>query len=246
MVKRIGRQAEARHGFDRAELGRGDGLARFAPGIGEKLERPLGGHARIELAQGAGGEIARIGVSRLAGGGLARVERGEVGVAHVDFAPRLEDSRRALKPLGDRLHHARIGGHVLPFIAVAARRRLDELAVLVAQAAREPVDLRFRNDIKRRAFAHAQEPPHPGAEFLDLVVGEDVAERQHRHAMANFREFLRRRRPDLAVQGIGARQLGKGLLERGVATAQRVIFGVGNGRRVLAVIAPVMPGDLGL
>ena len=131
----------------------GEGLADFAPGIGEKLERALGRHARIELAQRAGGEIAWIGVDRLARGRLARIERGKIGVAHVDLAARLEHLWRALEALWDRFHHAHIRGHVLAFVAVAARSRLHELAILIAQAAGQPVDLRFRNDIERRAFA---------------------------------------------------------------------------------------------
>ena len=244
--QRIGRQAEAAHGLDRAELGRREGLADFAPGIGEERQRPLGGHARIELAQRAGSEVARIGVDRLAGGGLARVQRGEVGVAHVDFAARLEDLGRALEPLRDRFDHAHVRGHVLAFVAVAARRRLDEFAILVAQAAGEAVDLGFRNDIERRALAQAQKPPHPGAELLDLLVGEDIAERQHRHAVADLGEFLRRRRADLAICRVRVGKLGERVFERGIAPAQRVIFGVGNDRRVFAVIAPVMLGDLGL
>ena len=196
----IGRQAEAAHRLDGAELGRSERLADFAPGVGEKLQRPLGGHARIELAQRAGGEIARIGVDWLAGGRLARIERGKVGVAHVDFAARLENLGRALEALRDRFHHAHVGGHVLAFVAVAARRRLHEFAILIAQTAGETVDLGFRHDIERRAVAQAQKTPHPGAELLGLLVGEDIAERQHRHAVADLGEFLRRRRADLAAQ----------------------------------------------
>ena len=234
------------HGLDGAELGRGEGLADFAPGVGEKLQRPLGGHARIELAQRAGGEVARIGVDRLPGGGLTRVQRGKVGVAHVDFAARFEDLGRALEALRDRFDNAHVRGDVLAFVAVAARRRLDEFAILVAQAAGEAVDLRFRNDIERRAIGQAQKTPHPGAELLDFLVGEDIAERQHRHAVADLGEFLRRRRADLAIGGIGASELGKRFLERGVTPTQRVIFGVGYDGRVLAVIAAVVLGELGL
>src|ERR1700722_13533625 len=101
-------QTEAMHGLDGVELGRSEGLAHFSPGVGEKLQGPLGGHARIELTQGAGGEVAWIGVDRLAGRRLARVERGKVGVAHVDFAARLEDLWRALKALWDRFDHAHV------------------------------------------------------------------------------------------------------------------------------------------
>ncbi len=206
---KIGRQAEAVHGLDGAELGRSEGLAHFAPGVGEKLQGPLGGHARIELTQGASGKVARIGVDRLAGGRLARVERGKVGMAHVDFAARLEDLRRALKALWDRFDNAHVRGHVLAFVTVAARGRLDEFAILVAQAAGEAVDLGFRNDIERRAFAQAQKPPHAGAELLDFLIREDVAERQHRHAVADLGEFLRRRRADLAIGGVRIGKFGE-------------------------------------
>ena len=40
-------------------------------------------------------------------------------------------------------------------------------------------------------------------------------------------------------------QIGKARLDRGVAVAQRVVFGVGDRRRVLLVIALVVRGDLG-
>ena len=121
--------------------------------------------------------------------------------------------------LRDRFHHSHVGGHVLAFVAIAARRRLDEFAILVAQTAREPVDLRFRNDIERRAVAQAQKAPHAGAELLDLLVGEDIAERQHRHAVADLGEFLRRRSADLAVRRVGVGKFGERLFERGIAPA---------------------------
>ena len=97
LCQRVGRQAEALHRVDRAELRRGEGLADLAPGIGEEGERARGGDARVELAQRAGGEVARVGVDRLPRLGLAGVERGEIGVAHIDLAARLEDARRALQ-----------------------------------------------------------------------------------------------------------------------------------------------------
>ncbi len=243
--QRVGRQAEAAHGFDGAELRRGERLADLAPGVSEEGERPACGDARVELAQRARGEVARIGVDRLSRLRLAGVERGEIGMAHVDLAARLENPRRAFEPVRDRLNRAHVGGHVLALVAVAARRRPHEFAVLVAQIAGEPVDLRLGDEVERRAVAQTQKAPHPGAELLDFLIGEDVAERQHRDRVANLGEFLRRRRPDLAIGGIGAGERGKRLLERGIAPAQFVIFRVGNRRRVLAVVAPVVLGDLG-
>ena len=167
-------------------------------------------------------------------------------MAHVDFAARLEDLRRALKALRDRFDNAHVRGDVLAFVTVAARGRLDEFAILVAQAAGEAVDLGFRNDIERRALAQAQKAPHAGAELLGFLIREDVAERQHRHAVADLGEFLRRRRADLAIGGVRIGKFGERLFERGVAPAQRIVFGVGNGRRILPMIALVVLGDLGL
>ena len=45
------------------------------------------------------------------------------------------------------------GGHVLALVAVSARRRPDEFAVLVAQIAGEPVDLGLGDDVERRSVA---------------------------------------------------------------------------------------------
>ena len=62
--------------------------------------------------------------------------------------------------------------------------------------------------------------------------------------MPDLGEFLRRRGADPA-QRIGAGEFGMGRLQRVVAPAQRVVVGVRNDRRVLAVIAPVVLGDFG-
>ena len=64
--------------------------------------------------------------------------------------------------------------------------------------------------------------------------------------MPDLGEFFRRLRADLAVRRVRIDKLGELLLERSVAPAQRVILCVGNDRRILAVVAPVMLGDLGL
>ena len=148
--QRIDRQAEAGHRLDCAELRLGERLADLAPGVGEKGERTPRGDARIELAQRTGGGVARIGEGRLARRGLPGVQRGEIGMAHVDFAARLENARRALQAVRDRLDRAHVGGDVLALEAVAARRRLDELAVFVAQIARQAVDLRLGRQGERR------------------------------------------------------------------------------------------------
>ena len=200
---------------------------------------------RVELAQRAGGEIARIGEGRLAGLRLAGVERGEVGKAHIDLAAGLENSRRAGQAARDGLDGADVGGDVLALVAVAPRRRLDELAVLVAEGAGEAVDLGLGGHGEGSVVAKPEETSDPGAKLLDLLVGEDVAERQHRHGVADLGEFLGRRRAHLAGQRVGVGQLREGRLERLVASPQVVVFGVGDAGRVLLIVALVVPGDLG-
>ncbi len=48
-------------------LGVGEVRADLAPGVGEELQRPFGGDRRIDLAQRARREVARIGIGALAG-----------------------------------------------------------------------------------------------------------------------------------------------------------------------------------
>ncbi len=59
--QRVGRKAERGEPGDRLALGRAERFADRAPGIGEEAQRPGGGDRRIELAQAAGGGVARIG-----------------------------------------------------------------------------------------------------------------------------------------------------------------------------------------
>jgi hypothetical protein len=74
-------------------------------------------------------------------------------VAHIDLAAGLKNPRRAFEPMRDGFHRAHIRGHVLALVAVPARRRPDEFAVLVAQIAGEPVDLGLGDDVERRSVA---------------------------------------------------------------------------------------------
>ena len=66
-----------------------------------------------------------------------------------------------------------------------------------------------------------------------------TAWRTLRKRPAGFAPTLRRRASPARDQ------LRKARLDRGVALPERVVFGVGDGRRVLLVVAPVVLGDLG-
>ena len=60
--------------------------AQFAPAVGEEAQRPLGGDAGIELAQAAGGGVARIDEDLFVSLGLRLVQFFEIGAVHQHFA----------------------------------------------------------------------------------------------------------------------------------------------------------------
>ena len=117
-----------------------------APGVGEEAQGARRGDRRVDLAQGAGGGVARIGVGALAGRLGRGVEGGEVVVAEIDLAAHLDHLRPAgaRQAMGDVADGAQVLGDVLADPAVAAGGALDQDAVLVAQGGRKAVDLRAR------------------------------------------------------------------------------------------------------
>ena len=134
--------------------------------VGEEREVGRAALARILLLDGAGGEVARVGV-------LFFVEL-EVAERHVELAADLD-----LDPLGvlrlDRRRHVGhshdVDGDVLALGARAAGRREDERALLVvAQRAGDPVHLRHDDEV-------AGDLVGPGEE-IGLVVA--LAQREHR------------------------------------------------------------------
>ncbi len=145
-----------------------------------------------------------------------------------------------------RLH---IGGDVLAGDAVAARRRQNQLALLVAQRAGEPVDLGLGHDLDgrrvdaREILRAAEEVAHAGEEGAHVLLVEGVVERQHRLRMRDLGEARGGRGADAPARAVDADEIGEALLERGVAPPQRVVFRVGNRRRVLLVISAVVLGD---
>jgi hypothetical protein len=98
--------------------GKRDGL------IEVRAQAPLGDERRIEVAERAGGGVARIGEERFALVLTVAVEANERGARKEDFAADLD---RASRCAGETQRHAsnrsHVGGHVLPREAVAPGRR---------------------------------------------------------------------------------------------------------------------------
>ena len=244
--QRVGLETARREPLDHAGLRVRRHRAHLAPGIGEEAERARSGDRRVELAQRAGRGVARVDIELLTGLRLLAVKFEERSLGHVDFAAHLAHRRHAaaLEPLRDVLQRPDIGGDVLALAAVAARRGGDELAAFVAQRHRQAVDLRLGAEDDLVVLAEAQEAPDAADEVDDILVGEGVVEREHRHRVADLGKARRRRRADALRQAVERTQLREPRLDRGVALPQPVVLGVGDGRRVFLIVAAVVRGDL--
>ena len=120
-------------------------LAHLAPRIGEEAQRPRRRDAGVLLAQRAGRGVARIDVELLARRLLPLVEREEVGLGHVDLAAHLGDRRNvlALERCGTSFSVLMLAVTSSPSAPSPRVAAVHELAVLVAQRHRQPVDLRL-------------------------------------------------------------------------------------------------------
>jgi hypothetical protein len=139
---------------------------------------------------------------------LALIQREEILAAEEDLAAHLEHRweilrRHPVRNAGDG-HY--IGGDVLALGTVAARRRHGETPVLIAQRDAKPVDFRLGGDVQWIAFREAQETPDAVEEFQRFVLGENVAQRQHRHLVTHLAKFLRGRGSDLLTGAVAGRQ----------------------------------------
>src|SRR5216684_1071052 len=150
----VDRKPPAAKAFERLLMGAGEGPARFAPVIGEEFQWPARGNRGIELAQRAGGDIARVGEDRLAGGGALLDHLGPI---------------IAREHLRHGLQGPDILGHVLAGDAIAARRADRQPALFVAQRGRQPVDLRLGHDLDAGEILRVtKEPPDAVEEIADV------------------------------------------------------------------------------
>src|SRR5690606_10053362 len=120
---RIDMKAPALEGSQSLFLRLREGLGRLAPGVGEETQGAFGRHLRVDLAQGAGGEIARVGVGAASFGLRLGVEGGEAVVGRIDLAADLDTGgpTGAGQPCGDVGDGQQVAGDVLARTAIPAR-----------------------------------------------------------------------------------------------------------------------------
>jgi hypothetical protein len=209
----------------------------LADAVGEEREPPRGGRLRVELPKPARRGIARVDEGLLALPGLRGIEAQEVLLEHDDLAAHLEvrgGGRRQGER--DRRDRAEVGRHVLAGGAVAARRAHREPAVAVDEAHREAVELGLAgvpDDLDAQRVARA------AVERVDVRVGERVVERQHRRAMLDRLERVRRRAGDPLRRRVGRAQVRVRVLDLGQLAHPRVVLAVGRRRCVDHVVLVV-------
>jgi hypothetical protein len=209
--QRVDRQAPAPEDMDHVPLRLCRQRACGTPGISEKAQRPACGDRRIELPQRACRSVSRVGEHLAPGRGLLFVQRLEVGVREVDLAAHLDTLGHALaaQPVRDLADRHDVGRDVLALLPVAARGGQREPPRLVGERDRQPVDLGLGHRLDLGIRPKPQEPAHAGDEVGDLLLGEGVAKRQHRHGVAHLAERLDGRGPDAPGRAVRPPQGGK-------------------------------------
>ena len=232
-IERFGVAAQRRAALDVAHL------------IREERELAPSGDLRVLLAEGSGRRVAGVGEQALARLALLLVELLECRQRHVDLAPHLDGSRKALALQGQALGHhfdgAHVGGHVLAGDAIAAGGRPRVPPVLVEDRHGQAVDFELTHeiDVARDVALHALAPRQ------ELLEGEGVVERHHRSAVAHGREGRGVRSGAHLLSGrVGRHQVGVCLLDRPQLADQGVVLGVGDLGVVELVVADVVMFDL--
>ena len=139
---------------------------------------------------------------------------------------------------------ADIGRHVFARGAVAARGRLHEQAVFIAQVDGQAIEFHFGSvvdfcTVKVQAFAYA------AVEVDDIVIGKTIVQRQHRHRVRDLLELRQGRRAHAQGGRIRRPEFRMSRFQRLQFDKQLVVLGVGNGGIVEHVVGVQMPIELG-
>ena len=178
----------------------------------------------------------------------SRVERGEVVVRHVDLAAHVDRPPARCGPCSWCGISAMVMTFSVTFSPSLPSPRVaacDEAAALVAERDGEPVDLRLGGEGELVVRAEPRKRRTRSTNSVDILVVEGIAERQHRHAVADLAEAVAGRRADLAATGCRG--------GRARESAPRSPYCAGAARRTrrprsrahLAVIELVVMRDLG-
>ena len=236
---RIGRKPQVSQAFQCPELRVGQRRADLAPGIGEKAERARRRYRRIQLSQTARGGVARIGKDLGIRCCLPGIQRGEVGMRHIDFAAHFQNVGRVDQRLGDIRNRAGVRRHILADLAIAACHGMDQRACLIPQRQAQPVDLWLGGIGQRRVRFQIEVSPDAGIEVLHVGGVEGITQRQHANRMADLAEAVGRRGTDLFSDAVIRFEVWKSRLYRGDPAFERVERRIVHYRIIRAVIGRI-------
>ena len=221
-----------------------------AQSVGQEGQRPGGHLPGVQLLEGSGGGVARVGECGEPVGVPFFVQFGKGFIGHEDFPAHFQHGRRAGgEGEGDAADGADVGRYVVPHVSVSARGRISQLPVAVHDGKGHSVNLGLHGD------GHVLRLQRPGqlmVEFRQFFIRyggvpllKNVVNRQHGHRMSDLVEALERGAAYAARGGVRIRQFGMGFFQFFQLQEQGVIFRVGNLRFRLFVIQTVVAAQFG-
>ncbi len=214
-----------------------------ADAVAHEGQRPRGSDARVQLAQAAGGGVARVHERLVPLAFQPFVEFVETRTGQHHLAPDLDELRRIFggQPQRQIADGARVGRDVLAGDPVAAGRRAHHDAGLETQIERRAVEFRLG---AINQFVDARPLAGPSIELGQLIVVEAVRQRQHRRRMVDRLEGVHRRCADALGWRIGRDERRIFGLQRFQLAEQPVVLGVRDGRLGLDVIGAAVLGQI--
>ena len=149
-------------------------------GVGEEVEPPGRHHPGVELAQGAGAGIARIGEQCLAPGLPFRIDGGKGAIGNQRLTAHFQPGGRIaeIQAQGHAGDGAHVGGDLLALFAIAAGGRPHQHTPLIAEGEGIAIDLEFAHHWQgdsgqawqcqlrgRDAIQHLEQTPIPGLQL---------------------------------------------------------------------------------
>ena len=213
--------------------------------VGEKAQRPLGGHLRVKLTQAAGGGVARVDERLLAGRRLAQVDLGKCRLEQQNFPAHLDQWRRiSRQPQRNRADGPYIGGDVFARLTVAAGGGARQHAILVGQAHGQAIELEFNGVLD--AGVHPGQVDclgHPLVERAQFGLVERIRERKHWDTMGYLGERRERCATDALGRGVRGPQFRVRFLEAAQFARQAIVVRIRHDRPVQHVIGVVVACD---
>ena len=180
-------------GFQEVEDGHliGEGMVFGTVDAVSKERQPAGGgDLGVELADRAGGAIARIDERTLAGSHQPRIHLGEIGIEHHHLATHL-DGQRLWQAERDRRYRADLCRDLFTCFAIAARRGTNQESVVVGQGNGQTVVF-VLTAVLDRLDVNPQRVGTALRETPSFSLVHCVCQRQHRGTVRHSFKFLQR------------------------------------------------------